>query len=75
MSGKILGDWLKTTNRSTDDFGKEIKVSGATVRRYVLGTRRPRDPIRVRIRNATHGAVPIESWTNPDDGEGGRAFA
>lgn len=64
-----LGEWLKSVDKTTDDFAKEIKASGGTVRRYVRGIRTPRKAMKVRIRNATKGRVRFRDWPDWDPEE------
>lgn len=52
-----LGDYLQAVDKSTDEFGAEIGVSGATVRRWRLGRNRPNWTVLERIVRVTNGAV------------------
>lgn len=59
-----LGDYLKLVDKSTDQFGAEIGVSGATVRRWRLGTNRPEWDVIEKIMKATGGAVTANDFVD-----------
>ena len=60
-----IGDWLKLVGKSTDRFGAEIGVSGASVRRWRLGVCRPDWNTIARIEKATAGAVSASDFVPP----------
>ena len=60
MQNMKLNDYLQKHNISGPDFGKIIKVSGETVRRWVKLGHRPTARIAKRIQTKTKGEITME---------------
>lgn len=67
MIAMKLGTYLKLKSMTTDEFGRRIGVSGATIRRWRMGTQFPRPDVIVRIQRETDGAVTANDFVPQDD--------
>lgn len=52
-----FSDWLIKNNRTGEEFGREISVTGQTVRRWCYGERFPEPELIELVRMFTDGAV------------------
>jgi len=55
-----LSKYLSDNSIEQQDFAKLIRVTGATVSRYVTGQRRPRRAVAKRIERVTDGEVTLQ---------------
>ena len=71
-----LRDYLADKNLTSDEFAKIIGVEGATVRRYLDGSRLPRPEIQAMIEVKTGGLVTpndlLRAWRQPPRKRGAR---
>jgi transcriptional regulator with XRE-family HTH domain len=57
-----LGTYLETHSISHSEFGRKMKVSQATISRYVAEERRPSLAMAKKIQDATGNMVPLAEW-------------
>jgi DNA-binding transcriptional regulator YdaS (Cro superfamily) len=66
MGSALLLAFLDKREESQTDFAKRAGVSAQALNDWVKGRRGPDITSAVAIKNATDGAVPVESWARTD---------
>jgi transcriptional regulator with XRE-family HTH domain len=59
---ELLAEWLVRHKMSATAFAEKIGVGQSALSKILLGDRRPSLDTALAIRDATKGAVPVDSW-------------